>query len=171
MTVSFVMNIAETECNVHGEVIPIGPGQVGVEVGEVGVQGAVFVVLDDEVGDGTVGVDGVSVEVDNLWACAAELVKKADLALDCCQVAKGLADLNIVLLPAPCVDGAEPTGDMSVKDEVGELFKGDQGCRLLEDLQDALVDRCHWYSHFLFYVYSGSVVLFGGVNIEKRTDE
>ena len=111
-----------------------------------------LVMLDDDIGDRSVGVDGVAIEMDDLRAGCAEFVEETDLAFDRGEVAKGLSDLDIIVFPAAGMDSAEPAWDVCVKDEMGYLFKGDMRCGLLEDLKDALVDRCYWYSHLCMHV-------------------
>jgi hypothetical protein len=68
VAISLVVNITEAQCNVHGKMIPIRPGQVLVKVDRIRVQGAVLVMLDDKVRDQAVRVNSISIEMDDLRA-------------------------------------------------------------------------------------------------------
>lgn len=105
-----------------------------------------LVVLKNEEWDRGSGVDGISMQVEDLLALA-QFVQEADFALHSCSIAKGLADLDLVAVPAASVDVCESAGDVGIIDDMVDLIEGDHGNRLMEDPQDLPVHRSNWYSH------------------------
>lgn len=57
----------------------------------------------------------------------AQLVQEADLLLDGGVVAKGLSELDVVVLPAAGVGLVEAARDVGVVYESRDVFKGDIG--------------------------------------------
>lgn len=147
MAVALLVKEAQSQSNVECEVVAICPGQVGVKVDEVGVEGTVLVVLNNKIRDGSGGIDGVTMEALDLWARAAQLVEQADLSFDGVQVTKGLPDLDILVVPSSSVDVTEAARDVGVVDDTIHLLKGNIRRSLLKDLQNVLCGRHVLHGH------------------------
>lgn len=93
------------------------------------------------------GVDGVSMQVEDLLALA-QFVQEADFTLHSGSIAKGLADFDLVVIPAASVDVCESAWDVSIIDDMVDLVEGYHGDRLMENPQDLPVHRSNWYSHW-----------------------
>lgn len=142
------MEITEPEGDIHGEVVTIWPGEVRVEIEKVRVKGTVFVVVEDEVGDGGFRVEGISVEVQDLGA-VYHLLEEANFLFNGRELTKGFSELDVVFLPSARMHQARPAGDVVVIALSGDLFEGDICGHLLEDQHDVVADRWYCNCHVL----------------------
>lgn len=146
---ALVVEITKSESDIHGKIIAIGPGEVGVEIEEVRVEGTVFVVVEDEVRDGGLRVEGISVEVEDLRTLL-QLGEEANFLFNGRELTKGFSEFNIVFLPSARMHQTRPAGDVVVVGLPDDLLKGDILGHLLEDRHDVVADW--WYCNCHVYV-------------------